>query len=289
MKKQTPLIDQFQRRLSHVPLQWFPVSPEVPLLWTAFIGDVEWPKGFWVYHPQTTYLDVEQVLEGNLILHKDNEKYLLNPGDIAIIPPGEHKLAVGNKGFCKKRHLGIKGMIFNNNLSNLHLDQIQIIEQFSNSEFETVYTRLKELTILKDENSVREYASLSYQMLLLLSHQIKQNPYPVELQKAISFIQRDFARIHVLADICEYVSCSKSTLQWQFKHYLKSSPITFLTEVRMKYARRLLENTELSIKEITERCGYSDQLYFSAVFRKHCSASPRDHRKYGSHSLQNKI
>ena len=34
-----------------------------------------------------------------------------------------------------------------------------------------------------------------------------------------------------------------------------------------------------TVKEIAEKCGYSDQLYFSSAFKKHFHCSPRAYRK----------
>ena len=60
---------------------------------------------------------------------------------------------------------------------------------------------------------------------------------------------------------------------------MNSSPIRYLTENRMKYAVKLLENTSLSIKEVAQKSGYDDQLYFSNIFRIHYGRSPRAYRK----------
>ena len=47
----------------------------------------------------------------------------------------------------------------------------------------------------------------------------------------------------------------------------------------MKYTLKLLENTRLPVKEIAQKCDYSDQLYFSNTFRKYHGRSPREYRK----------
>ena len=47
-----------------------------------------------------------------------------------------------------------------------------------------------------------------------------------------------------------------------------------ITETRIRIAQELLQNTILSIKEISERVGYSNQYYFSASFKKITGLSP---------------
>lgn len=51
-----------------------------------------------------------------------------------------------------------------------------------------------------------------------------------------------------------------------------------LTEARMAAAAQFLENTRLSVTEISERLGYSSIEHFSAAFRRQMGASPRAYR-----------
>ena len=51
---------------------------------------------------------------------------------------------------------------------------------------------------------------------------------------------------------------------------------------RIERARRLLtENENLSIREISEQCGFTDYNYFITVFKKYCGESPARYRKFG--------
>ena len=47
----------------------------------------------------------------------------------------------------------------------------------------------------------------------------------------------------------------------------------------MEKAKQLLLNRELSITEVAAYTGYSDPNYFSKVFRKYTSMSPRRYRE----------
>lgn len=54
----------------------------------------------------------------------------------------------------------------------------------------------------------------------------------------------------------------------------------YITMIRIRQALSLLEKSEeISLKEIAEACGYSDQFYFSRVFKKQTGYSPSDYRK----------
>ena len=56
-------------------------------------------------------------------------------------------------------------------------------------------------------------------------------------------------------------------------------PQKHLTNVRIKNAKRMLIETNRSVADIAERCGFSDAMYFSRVFKKKTALSPSEFRK----------
>jgi len=52
----------------------------------------------------------------------------------------------------------------------------------------------------------------------------------------------------------------------------------YLIRVRVGRACQLLDLTDLSVKEIAERVGYSDPYYFSRLFKKATAHSPVAYR-----------
>lgn len=258
--------------------QWFPPTAETSYLWLPFIGKCYWVKDFWIHHVKTNYLDFEMVDEGEMTIHYNGQRFLIPAGSAVLIPPGESKLSTASVRGCRKHYLGICGLILSNNLAGMNLDKLCVLNNFRNTEFDSLFASLWEMTEEKNPGNIREYCAKIYQLLLLFSHCAVQQPYPEELQRAVTFISQNLSQHLTLAEICNAAYCGRSTLQWQFKHYMASSPIRYLTENRMKYALKLLENTRLPIKGIAQKCGYSDQLYFSNTFRNHYGKSPREYR-----------
>lgn len=66
-------------------------------------------------------------------------------------------------------------------------------------------------------------------------------------------------------------------LRKRFKQEVGSSPLEYLTALRMARARKLLAargETGYTVAQIARMCGYEDALYFSRVFKKHCGCTP---------------
>ncbi|MGO4109867.1 response regulator [Paenibacillus sp. YAF4_2] len=64
-----------------------------------------------------------------------------------------------------------------------------------------------------------------------------------------------------------------------FKSVSGESFVEYVTALRMEHAKRLLMTSELKAYEVAEMVGYSDQRYFSQVFRKATGMKPTEYRQ----------
>lgn len=82
-----------------------------------------------------------------------------------------------------------------------------------------------------------------------------------------------------LHDIAKYVNVSPAYLSALFKKNQKMSISDTITAVRIEAACQYLKNSNLSLKEISEKCGYANQYYFSTSFKKKMGVSPSGYRE----------
>lgn len=86
-----------------------------------------------------------------------------------------------------------------------------------------------------------------------------------------------------LAEAAKHVYMNPSYLSQLFKQQQGINFIDYVTQIRVKEAKRLLASTTLRISEIAERLGYSDLAYFTNIFKKSCQVTPSEYRKTHSH------
>jgi len=91
--------------------------------------------------------------------------------------------------------------------------------------------------------------------------------YPPPLAKALALIKRDFAKRLSLADVSRHAGVCPEHLCALFRKSFDKSPVAYLLELRLQYAKRLLEDPYLSVKDVSERCGFSSSSYFCRRFR----------------------
>ena len=82
-----------------------------------------------------------------------------------------------------------------------------------------------------------------------------------------------------LTDICGAAETSQSTLVRMFRKHLATHPKAYLMNIRLEFARSLLLTSDMPLKEITWRAGYSSPFYFSTAFRRKWGMSPKQYRK----------
>lgn len=80
-------------------------------------------------------------------------------------------------------------------------------------------------------------------------------------------------------DLCKFVGMSRTSLYMKLKNLVDLSPQDFIIHTRLRYARKLLREDDMHIKEVAYQCGFTNPKYFSTAFKKYFGSSPSDYLK----------
>lgn len=101
-----------------------------------------------------------------------------------------------------------------------------------------------------------------------------------ELSRKFSqLVEANYDRFHNVADYAELLHVSPKTLNRKIVSEKNISPNVFIKNRLMLQARRLLANTDLSVKEIASQLGYKDASYFVRFFKIQNDNAPLEFRK----------
>lgn len=100
----------------------------------------------------------------------------------------------------------------------------------------------------------------------------------IAINEAISYIEEHYAEKLTLEKLSAEIFMSPHYLSKAFFSETGIKFIDFLNKVRVEKAVLLLENDNLSLKEIAEATGFGGQSYFTKVFKKVTGASPRQYK-----------
>ena len=94
------------------------------------------------------------------------------------------------------------------------------------------------------------------------------------VQKAVHFIECNYSRDIGIDTVAASAGISRSHLYRLFMDHISISPNEYLTRHRIQKAVALLETGRFSVGEVAYSTGFSDQLYFSRVFKKYQGVPP---------------
>ena len=116
---------------------------------------------------------------------------------------------------------------------------------------------------------LNQYASIYYN-----SDSRKQT-----VQNAKEYIKKHYTNASLsLTMLAEHLSISEPYLSAIFKAETGSGLSSYITKVRVNAAKELLTNSSLSIREISDACGYNNEKYFYQIFKKATNITPAQYQ-----------
>jgi AraC-like DNA-binding protein len=99
------------------------------------------------------------------------------------------------------------------------------------------------------------------------------------LDSVLAYCQEHFRSELTLQTLSETLGISKSHLSHVFSGKIKMDFRNYVNMLRINHAYTLLSDTDLSMTEIAERCGFSGLRTFDRAFRSHNGISPTAYRQ----------
>ena len=100
-----------------------------------------------------------------------------------------------------------------------------------------------------------------------------------DMQAALVYIQEHFKENPPLSSVAALLSLNERYFCTRFKEYTGKTYKEYLRQTKLRYARKLILSTDISMTEICERCGYATQSHFNREFRSFYGLAPRELKK----------
>jgi AraC-like DNA-binding protein len=133
----------------------------------------------------------------------------------------------------------------------------------------------------------RHASALGYEFMMTLLDEIipdaafgvKDGEIPPFIKKVVKYALANVSSPIGVEDLATIAGIGRFHFSRLFSKWYGIPPSVFLREIRIEKAVRLLQTERLTIKEVSERCGFSDSSYFCKVFRNEMNVSPEVFRK----------
>ena len=221
-------------------------------------------------HAHKNY-EIMLYLEGEGYMSTDSGKIPFSPGTIIIVPPNVRHGSVSQNGF---KNISIEGefdrCLYFNEVKSLSDNELQDGKTLARMIYANRYGKSAYI------------ASLCSAYIYFIMQRIElDSAMQRSVQTIISDISQNAFDIQIdLALILRRSGYTEDYIRSCFKKTTEKTPNEFLTDIRIKHACFLIDvyHNELSLTEISERCGYLDYIYFSKKFKSLMGVSPREYK-----------
>ena len=153
-----------------------------------------------------------------------------------------------------------------------------------NADRERVFRRIHHLYSMGSQGYVSRCLSELYRLYADLIAAENAAYLPTVMQKktdtAHNFILQNLSNADLRQEeIAASIGVSEVYLRRLFRKQYGLSPNQFLTNERLRHARELMWNTDLTLEEIALQSGFSTLSYFCRVFKEQHGTSPGEYRK----------
>lgn len=241
------------------------------------------------------YFELSYVCSGSLVNVVDDHEIYMEAGDLVFMNRNaEHSLYFREEGtllvnFC------VKPGFFDRTLKDFYQEQNLITDFFHENDqknqnyiFFPLGNSLQAQSILT--SIIQEYANNgfhqsfaleSYFLLLFvyLANTEEFSYYGIDSRthQMIRYLQSHW-QDKPLSAIARHFKMTPEELDHYLKRHTGRNCSSFIRDVRLEYALKLLENPDLKIYQIAQECGYHDTEEFFEHFRRKFHISPAEYR-----------
>lgn len=112
------------------------------------------------------------------------------------------------------------------------------------------------------------------------------------VNRSLRYINDHIAEAFSIEELADAVGVSRRTFSRTFAKHAKVSPSVFVEQVRVDFARKLLEETDVPLKTIAFRSGFHSSTHMRMIFSRRLDITPKEYRlrfqetEGGSQSVQ---
>ncbi|HCM90399.1 MULTISPECIES: AraC family transcriptional regulator [Vagococcus] len=247
------------------------------------------------YYHFATYFTVIHIFSGNSSVILNDESHELKEGGIFLVNL-DIPFEIINKDQALISLLLIPQKYLIERIIEKVNDKSQLLEHFKNKE-ETNYLSFN-TTLMEDPSYIIdrilcEYydnwrlsdvlvesllISLVVELERFYNQKILHKKALTSVQSFMAYIKRNY-RDHSLEQMADFFNYHPNYLSARLKQETGQSYLELIQAQRLKVAKGLLENSNLSVEQISYECGYSSSSFFYKKFKKFFNVTPVEFKK----------
>ena len=237
-------------------------------------------------HSHTCY-ELYYITEGERYLLVGDKFYHLIPGDIFLISPlVEHRTLDVNNDIYTRFTASIDPCILPLNTEKRIENGLHIVrpDHALHAAIDAEAAILLR-SINSDERGIEALSAVIRMVYLLLSEESDAdimavaNPTLDRMSGILEYLEKHYTESVNINSLSDKFYISEFYLCRLFKEYAGKTILSYVTELRIKHACRLLRSTAEPIKRVAKLSGYGSVSAFGKAFQSTVGTSPREYRR----------
>jgi AraC family transcriptional regulator of arabinose operon len=218
----------------------------------------------------------EYILEGTGIVISDAVTYKPSAGDVYILHKGSNHLYYSDGEHpWTKIWFNVYGPLVIKLLEAYSLEQTVLIK---GCELYSLFERFNYTVTLNEPATVilSRCALILHEIVAGVAQRVHKGEQSstLEVLALKRYLDQNIGKKVALEELARLVYRSESQTIRLFKRELHETPYAYLLRKKIEMAESLLKGTKIPIKEIAFDLGFSDQHYFSNLFKQRTGKSP---------------
>ena len=237
-------------------------------------------KRYEIMRHHSKVLCIEYVEQGIGTVKINDKIFYPQAGDSYILPLEHyHHYYSDKKKPWKKIFINIRGALVENLLYGYSLENHFHFKGLDlSNELYSIIDLAKNETEDCTEQIIIIINSIFYKMRKFIKEQESSNSVAEKMKE---YLRINAASKFKMENLCEYISRSESQTIKIFKDSYGITPYAYFLNRKISLAKGMLLNTNLTIKQIAYSLNFTDEYYFSNVFKQKTGMSPTKYRKKG--------
>ena len=223
---------------------------------------------------------------GEGVFTSGDVSYNVTPGSVLLILPGiKHSYHPLMETGWHEYWVGFKGAYFSGLIKEGRFSPDQVFFQIGLHDsilslFNLIFDEIKAQRPLYQIKACAAILSLIAEVLTRDRRKEQLNSYQKTVERAKYLMESNVFSAIDLPSIADQLGISTSRLNEIFKTYTSMTPYQYYIQIKIYKAESLLEQQDLSVKEVAHRIGFEDQYYFSRLFKNKTGVSPSEWKNF---------
>ena len=223
------------------------------------------------------------ILNGRLNFTVDGVPFIFEKGCFALIKPQKHLTFTSDMDFNAYYWLQFSGYDADNLVKGLKLEYEKPYNIGVHEDIKGLFNAIfKEFLINDSLFDTVVAARLTELMVSLCRKATSKSDFSLS---SVEYINRHYNEDLTIDFLASLENLSSSRYRTVFRNAMGVSPYEYILSLRINTACFYLTNSTYTIDEIAETAGYSDQFYFSRIFKKKTGLSPLKYRQQNSKEI----